>query len=51
MLSDTRGDKKTESDEFLEEAMPQLGFEVCVGVFQGGEVQGTPQASALKIEQ
>lgn len=30
-----QGQKEIGRDECLEEVMPQLGFEVCVGVFQG----------------
>lgn len=49
MLSESVGDKKMERDnEFLEEAMSQLGFYVCVGVFQGGEGQGNTIGRCLK---
>lgn len=33
---------------FLEEGMTQLGFEVCVGVFQRDGDQGTAGASILR---
>lgn len=39
-LLETQRREKMERKEFLEEALFQLGFEVCVGVFQGDEGQG-----------
>lgn len=43
------GDKKMERDnEFLEEAMSQLGSNGCVGVFQRGEGQGNTIGRCLK---
>ena len=49
VLSESRGDKKMERDnEFLEEAMSQLGFNVGAGVFHGDEGQGNTTGHCLK---